>query len=478
MRVLLCLVFVVVGALSCSDEVTDLSSDYNEENDLIKTGGKYDTGYYSSLAAELEGTYSSRLQLDVTDLSESERQAYLVESVSDTNKLQTIAQEQVRLSKRQLGDKLLHLNLTKGDMVMGDIALVNLEERVLLQAEFSVNVELLVTVKELVDTNTTMDELVGTTHKITVAGDPRELLYRAEETCASGHTAGHLYDSNYFYYFDPTAESCSLPMIEATFVVNRLLATAETYPEYDRLTEDGKVELGIIFGAAETVPYDGDWGVMMWRTYHTNLRLAGYDEVIRERGRVYTRTIDGLTEEIELYSPYDLHELGTHSVSELLVQLLQSKEIIAYNGHSFYGSLDVLQHRENYPEDRYQILFMNSCWSYEYYTKQVFANKATEQDPTGWLDVDVVNNTQPAYFTHMEGSTRKLVTNLMAGARSGGADDQGRRYSWQNIIGILNDESRGVCPEDADPMDCRHYQETNRHEIYGVSGSTTNLYLP
>jgi hypothetical protein len=217
---------------------------------------------------------------------------------------------------------------------------------------------------------------------------------------------------------------------------------------------------------------------MMWRTYAVNLRLAGYDEQIRDRGRIYSRVKDGISEQVELYSPFDLYEMGTSAVSDLLVQLLLSKEIIAYNGHSFYGSLDVLKERESYPEDRYQIIFMNSCWSYEYYTKQVFENKATEADPKGWRDADVVNNTRPAYFTHMEITTRKLITNLLAGARNGGVDNYGRRYSWQNIIGIVNDEARGVCPEDADPMDCRHYQETERHEIYGVSGARDNLFQP
>ena len=27
---------------------------------------------------------------------------------------------------------------------------------------------------------------------------------------------------------------------------------------------------------------------------------------------------------------------------------------------------------------RYQIFFMNSCWSYEYYTKQIFRNSVTD----------------------------------------------------------------------------------------------------
>ena len=78
----------------------------------------------------------------------------------------------------------------------------------------------------------------------------------------------------------------------------------------------------------------------------------------------------------------------------------------------------------------------------------------------------------------MSTSTHKFVSNLLAGARSLGVDDAGRRFSWQNIIGIMNDEAMGRCPEDADPLDCRRYQEKNAHEVYGVSGVKGNQFEP
>ena len=71
-----------------------------------------------------------------------------------------------------------------------------------------------------------------------------------------------------------------------------------------------------------------------------------------------------------------------------------------------------------------------------------------------------------------------MLNNLLAGADSGGRDDRGRRFSWQNIIGIVNDEAMGICPEDADREDCRHYRPRSRYEIYGVSGVRTNVFQP
>jgi hypothetical protein len=265
---------------------------------------------------------------------------------------------------------------------------------------------------------------------------------------------------------------------DAVFHVRSLLPQTETFPEYDRLTADGKVEAAVVFGGyTNDYPSDSDWGVMMWRTYAVNLRLSGWTEVDGlPVGQRYERERAGLMEVIDLYSPKDLFELDDTNAT--FGELLYTQEIIAYNGHSFYGSLNVLEESVYYPEDTYQILFMNSCWSYEYYTKQVFTHKATEDDPEGWRDVDVVNNTTYAYFPQMATSTSKLITNLFVGAETGGIDTQGRRFNWQNIITLLNDEARGVCPWDADPMDCRHYQPKTAHEVYGVSGVRTNVFTP
>jgi hypothetical protein len=264
------------------------------------------------------------------------------------------------------------------------------------------------------------------------------------------------------------------------FRIRALLPYQDTYPEYDRLTEDGRIEAVIFFGEAEHNPVvsDGDWGVLVWRSFEVDLRLRGFKASPGLAvGQRYLRERGGLIEQVDLISPYDLHDMGGNAFA-MFADMLRTHEIVIYNGHSFYGSLKVLDDRGNYPEDTYQILFMNSCWSYEYYTKQVFWNKTTESDPKGWVLADVINNTTTARFNQMGISTRVIMANLFAGAESMGMDDMGRKFSWQRIIGIINDEAHGVCPVDADPMDCRHYQEQANPEIYGVSGVRTNHFQP
>lgn len=466
--------FVLAGGCEGGDLEVDGPA-YSEDDDLIKIGGKFDTGYYSNLAMELEGDFEATLELDVTDLSEEDRHYLLADLV-----LANVAREQVKMAKNQLNAKLLHLNLTAGDVTFLEKGIQKLAGVEVLIARYRVQAESLVTIEELDDAGMSVQDLIDTWHQVTVPADPRGLLARAGETCAADFAPGTLVEQNYFYYFQPESPHCTVAMSpDAVFHVRALIIPEETFPEYDRLTQDGVLEVAVFFGAyTDESPPESDWGVLMWRTYAADLRVSGYEEVDgAPDGQRYERNVGGLAQIIDLYSPHDLYALGTAAYT-LFGSVLGQSEIIAYNGHSFYGSLDVLDSAANYPDRKYQILFMNSCWSYEYYTKQVFRNKATESDPTGWEDADVVNNTTYAYFPNMEASTRHLIVNLLAGAVSLGADDLGRRFSWQNIIGAMNDESMGICPEGTEPMDCRHYQPKSAHEIYGVSGVRTNTFEP
>ncbi len=447
-----------------------------EEDDLVPPDGKADTGYYSSLATELEGRFYSVLELDVQDLNEEAQKDLLGYYQADTAALGQLVDSQVKLAKHQLNREKLHLNLTSENLQISEMTLDN----GVLRIRYTVDADTLVTYKELKEAGLEAADLLHRQYSLKVAADPRELFVRFGMSCASGYDDGSLSDANYFYYFDPDLPGCALKLAaDVMFEVRALLPPSDSYPEYDRLVEDGKVEFAIIFGAAEPgAVHGGDWGVMMWRTFEVNIRLRGFEMVEGQTiGQRYIRKRAGLTEIINLVSPYDLEAIAPNG-EPFFVELLRTHEIMIYNGHSFYGSLGVLDDRENYPEDTYQILFMNSCWSYEYYTKQVFKNKVTETDSSGWELADVINNTTYAFFAQMEASTRIVVTNLLAGAESGGRDAEGRRFTWQRIIGVMNDEARGVCPEGVTGMDCRSYQPKEKHEMYGVSGVRTNTFTP
>ena len=155
------------------------------------------------------------------------------------------------------------------------------------------------------------------------------------------------------------------------------------------------------------------------------------------------------------------------TANELFRSAMKRNEIVYYNGHAFYGSLTVLDEPTAYPADTYQIIFMDACWSYAYYTKQVFRNKATEADPLGWALVDVVNNTEPG-ITGSETTAAILYDNLFKGAATVRRGGDASLYSWNNMIKYMNEHAQRRADARGE----------NNPEIYGVSGVRTNAFKP
>lgn len=462
----LSILLALFAACGAETEAPVPEGDPGEEDLLVAEDGKFDTGYYSSLAMELEGTFAAVLELDVSKVPEGERMAELERYRADRWALSEVVDDQLKLAKNQLNAEKLHLNLSSSDVQVDELALEGDRIRI----RYRVTAETVVSHEELRESGVDPQSLVAQKFEVKVAADPRNLFERFGDKCAEGFDAGGLADYNYFYYFKPTKAGCEVPLAPASaFEVHALLPTEETYPEYDRLVADKRIDVVVFFGAAdheETVS-EWDWGMREWRDFNRSLERLGFRKASGlELGQRWTRKKAGLDEVIDVVSPRDLHALNDDS-NGLFAKALKSHEIVIYDGHSFYGSLGVLEDRANYPADTYQIIFMNSCWSYEYYTKQVFRNKATDADATGWALADVVNDTESGWFHNMEEMTSIVLANVLRGAETGGAE-RTRRYSWQAIIGAMNDKA----------LASQRANGSKTHEIYGASGVRGNRFKP
>ncbi|MCS6799824.1 MAG: CUB domain-containing protein [Myxococcota bacterium] len=433
-----------------------------EELDLVAPESETDTGYLSTLATELEGELVAELVLAADD--EARR------AIQDRWTRSRLVTEQIKFAKNQLHAERLHLNLTAGDP--SDVQVEELEGQI--RIRYRMRTETIVTFAALREAG--IDDpasLRDREYAFRVPADPRNLFERVGERCARGHESGSLASFNYFSYFAPDAEGCDVPLVMGRFTVRSLLPAQATYPEYDRLVQDGRIDVVAFYGAAEygSEVDEWDWGMREWRDFERGLqqrgfRRSGVADETTGKGTRWTRTRGGLEQVVDVVSPRDLAALRDDR-DGLFQRMVRTHEIVLYNGHSFYGSLRVLDDPQVYAPGLYQILFMNSCWSYEYYTKQVFRHKATDDDPTGWALADVVNDTQAGWFHNMEEFSRILLTNLLAGAESGGREGN-RRYHWQNIIDAMNRHA----------LDAQRRWGTETHEIMGVSGVRTNRFDP
>jgi len=440
----------------------------DEDADFVPTtSGKSDTAYLSDLATELEGVYESTIVLDASDLDDEAREALAEEYRTSEYKVSKLIDLQMKFGKNQLNTEKLHINISSyGSERTTDVSVSG--DNVVIA--YSVRVETIVSYEELAETGATPDDIKDKSYPVVLPFDPRDLHTRFGDKCAEGHDEGSLADFNYFYYFTPDKEGCEIETTNATFTVNSLLPTKTTYPEYHLLKADGEVTAIVFFGTAkhEWKPGDWDWGVYEHDQLIRAMRGRGFrkEGPIEPTGTRYTRTRDGVKAVMDVIAPADMVDREDEK-DAIFVEMVKTHEIVIYNGHSFYGSLNVLDSRENFPEDTYQIFSMNSCWSYEYYTKQIFQNKTSAADEKGWALADVVNDTEAGWFHNNAEITRILLTNVFKGAEKDGRDGD-RYFTWANIISAMNKQA----------IDDWRRRGSKSHEIFGVSGVRENVFDP
>ncbi len=442
------------------------------DQDLVQptSGGKSDTGYLSNLAVEVEGVFESQLRIDLGAIDEAERAEWEALVEDDPTLVQTELDEQIKYAKNQINTAALHLNLSASDV---EVTAAKVDEAGFLVVSYASRVETIITQTDLVDEGTTLETLLQQEYAAVLPDQAALMAEKVGTACLTAdQTEAHAY--NYFYYFQPDRAGCTEAMDAAGIarVGARLrlesLAPAETvYPEYDQLVADGRIDVVAFFGAAnyDWEPGKWDWGVYQRDLFQRDLTARGFDSEATDEGQLFHRTSGGLEQYVMVVGPETLKSLKDDA-DGLFERMVRENEIIFYNGHSFYGSLDVLEKPTLYP-GKYQIFFMNSCWSYEYYTKQIFKQNATEADPEGWLLADVVNDTESGWFHNMAGQSRILLANLLRGAETGGREGD-RYYTWDRIIGAMNDHAIEVYKD----------RRTETHEIYGVSGVRTNRFEP
>ncbi len=469
-------------ALAAACSVGDSLEEFPTMEDWVD--GKEDTGYVGNRAAEIEASFTGHVEVAQPGKTAEELEAIAAELRENPRSwshrdITNQVTEQIKYARNVLKAQKYDLNLEGGSPAFSTIT-VGPES---LTLAYTVEVESLVKFKDLEERGLTPADLIGNVIDVTLPVLPAGLFERTGNQCATDTDTGDqpaaedLGAHNLFYYFDPVREGC--PMVETDLVVAKYQVTSSldaptVYPEYDQLVADGKITMVTIFGQITHGELESnDWGFISFNTFTRKLRYLGFDKTetfADNRGHQMRRTYPGGLEIIvDMYTPVDFaDDVPREESNEVFRTAMRSHEIVYYNGHAFYGSLKVLDEPSAYPEDTYQIIFMDACWSYAYYTKQIFRNRATEADPDGYALTDVVNNTEPG-ITGSEATAVVLYQNIFRGAAAVHAGGNPNLYSWNNMTAYMNahaEERAARRTTHPDP------------EIYGASGVRTNSFQP
>jgi len=135
---------------------------------------------------------------------------------------------------------------------------------------------------------------------------------------------------------------------------------------------------------------------------------------------------------------------------------LRTSDVFLYNGHSYVGEgpLDPSNFTDaDFPET-YQILFIDSCISFNYYNKDYFAFKAR-----GSQDLDTITNGLESYSDGSGGGQGRFVAALLSGNSPSYlqllkvASTSGTDYEWgKDALRVVDGELDNVYSPSAVPI--------------------------
>lgn len=288
----------------------------------------------------------------------------------------------------------------------------------------------------------------------------------SQNPCTDSHyqSAG-----DFWYFWNPANRGCSLQEGRDYTVINvkleRLPNQKISYPEYSRLADaQGVMAVALFFGMDSPVRKPDplrstDVNANNFIRTTQALKALGFISTEKQRRDIYYYEVfekkyagdfQIKTLQVKVYfGPTGINE-SVLPFHKMLKDAFEKTAVIVYDGHSGLGGhLDLdsiemnLGEKINFPNNRYQILFFNSCSSYPYYNTQYFARKVTFSDPRGSKNLDILTNGLSTYFDTIANSNFALLNALNEYAASG------KRLSYQvlaeqidsqNLFGVNGDE--------------------------------------
>lgn len=240
-----------------------------------------------------------------------------------------------------------------------------------------------------------------------------------------------------FYYYRPKTSGCSVAAADALKVSAMVspspIQTTGKFPEYNKMWEDGVLNVVAIFGKYEDgATTASDAGISAYNTFvgamKTELSTRSLTTVPAQVPSNPGIGAPDIEFNATLADGKKVHVVAllTDNVNTGLSQpafraryeaLSTRADYIVYNGHAGLGSnVRALAQRGKWVAGQYVVVYMNGCDTFAYIDDALNTAHKTvnSDDTTGYKYVDIVNNAMPAFFASMSGATMSLFRGFLS----------------------------------------------------------------
>ncbi len=247
-------------------------------------------------------------------------------------------------------------------------------------------------------------------------------LVKEKNLCTDDHYNS---EGDYWYFWNPYKKGCPAATLENTILVDATLDpmknTVSTLPEYDRLNEDGILDITYVVGPDHDKINDADLGRKSFEKTFTILTQgkavlqsgeplnSGTEDILAQipaDADVRFEVLEQSRDQRTLYAFRDgkkiiVQMFFLEPTSEAFAfrssirDAIMTADILVYDGHSgLGGTLPVSRffgpEERKFAADKYQVIFFNGCSTFAYYNEQYFKQKITQRDTKGTKNLDIV----------------------------------------------------------------------------------------
>jgi hypothetical protein len=270
-----------------------------------------------------------------------------------------------------------------------------------------------------------------------------------------------------FYYYRPKASGCKIEDADVHTVQAAATPsptqTTGMFPEYNKVWEDGTLEVLAIFGKFEDGATSGDAGIDAYNEF--------IGEMKRELGAGTTTIPASIPSSPGVAMPdieftatrpdgRKIHvvALMTDNVTTGLSETAfrsryetasTKADFIVYNGHAGLGTnVRALAQAGKWVQGQYVIVYMNGCDTFAYIDDALFnSHKAVNpDDTTGFKYIDIVNNAMPAFFHSMSGASMSMFRGLLDNANPKTYEQIFRGIDSSQVVLVSGEQDNAFTP--------------------------------
>lgn len=307
-------------------------------------------------------------------------------------------------------------------------------------------------------------------------------LETPRNNCTDSHYQS---EGDFWYFWNPYKYGCKLvkdkDYIEIKTNIERKKNTEKTYPDYARLVnKNNEIKIDLYFGmdnpnGTVNPSRSKDVNADNYRRLTAELKRVGYkkesvdfnqfsNEInqLKENFSLvnYTKTVSKQGNQIKIiiqiyFGPTGINE-NTSGFHHLLKHTIENSSVFIYDGHSGLGghlNLENIEYAQDFsiqfPADKYQIFYFNSCSSYPYYNTQYFMRKKSPDDPKGTYNLDILTNGLSTYFSVMTPTNLTILNAIEMWASNRQTisyQEIARSIDSDNLFGINGDQDNPTEP--------------------------------